>query len=1009
MDDLDKLIDESSGVHVEDEAKALNEFLGTQQQLQQLQQQQQQHVAQSHINPHMGIQQPQQQHVGYHPQQQGMNMQQQRVMNTAAGVPQQPPQQHTQMHRAQPQQNITGQYVQQQQQGHPNSMGYHPQQGQQQKPNIIMQPGQVQQQKPMAGVPQQPNMQPMAKGVYQPMVGQPQQNVTQVPNQPMNMQSKQQPGGMMGKPMPQGQPQQPMSKPMPQGQPQNIQQQRPVSVGSPTPITTSTTINAKMPAMPQNVQQQQYTQQQQQQNLQQQRPMVAGQQPQGQQPQYQQQNMQPNVQQPKPMGIQQQGQPQYAQGQPQYAQRPMSQQPNPNIQSIPQQQTIPQQTIPQQNIPQQLIPQQQPQTQQTIPQQQNVAQVNSPNTTTITTPSTPTPGVPGAPTTTPTPTPGAPSAATSGAPGAPPQNPIQSKIQNHFNALALAYRNAIIVKETLMEHLNCLFGPENAKAYALKIDDIPKNKVPPPPKDFDINNVLSKTRDLRQLTIDFQRTTSNASNRAAQPSGGLAVGGAGMGANGGPPTPSQPQTPNTPAVSTPPPSKEDKKAELKKLREKKKKEKEDKKAEEAAAKEEKKKLQQQQQQQAKAEKELEQAENEEDKQNIKDLNDVTKIANIDMKNESDAFLPDSNEDEEMYAAETEPLFLNSYQLRKKINNILQKYGIKSNEENVLEVMSLATQDYLRTVLEYLIKVSQQRSELNKEELPSVVTSDTKKQLMMIEKREREDKIRKETEEHEKLLREVRQQEQLLKKKSDGKENVALREKISKVKQESEERVRTSAANSTALAAIGNIGKKKVLHSMIGKPPALAAPPPIAPLSNPQLVLLQGMVKEGKTLTPEQQTQLSTLSQSHEAALKQYNEKLAAYKTSAAAAAAAASADSMDTSADTPTPTPTTANGTPGTITPNPTSTISTPTLSLPPTITTTTASSTTNSNTLASTQSPTLRPMGTFLSSSTLGAKQRKIVKKDCYFAQKMIGYNILQKYELLKLKKRFNPSVFPM
>ena len=53
----------------------------------------------------------------------------------------------------------------------------------------------------------------------------------------------------------------------------------------------------------------------------------------------------------------------------------------------------------------------------------------------------------------------------------------------------------------------------------------------------------------------------------------------------------------------------------------------------------------------------------------------------------------------------------------------------------------------------------------------------------MEKREREEKLRRDAEEKEKLLKEQKQQEQALKKKQDDKESAAVLQKISKARQE----------------------------------------------------------------------------------------------------------------------------------------------------------------------------------------------------------------------------------
>lgn len=282
--------------------------------------------------------------------------------------------------------------------------------------------------------------------------------------------------------------------------------------------------------------------------------------------------------------------------------------------------------------------------------------------------------------------------------------------------------------------------------------------------------------------------------------------------------------------------------------------------------------------------------------------------------------------------------------------------MKLSEENLLEFVSLATQDHLRTILEFLIKTSKQRVEMQKDDLiPTIITSDVKKKLNAIEKREREERTKKENEEQERLLREAKEQEVTSSKKKipiiDDKSSNALKEKYAKFRLEKEERERTSAANSTALLAVGNIGKKKPLSAPFMKPSifSLGANPQNIqpPIPSSQLISFQQLIKEGKTLTSEQEVQYQQSKENHENLLKQYHEKIGTKDY-----------QPMDV-----------------------------------------------DSNSTSSTNP-----------SSTVGGRaginnkhpNRKITKKDCYFSQKHIGYNVLQKYELLKLRKRFNPQNFP-
>lgn len=121
------------------------------------------------------------------------------------------------------------------------------------------------------------------------------------------------------------------------------------------------------------------------------------------------------------------------------------------------------------------------------------------------------------------------------------------------------------------------------------------------------------------------------------------------------------------------------------------------------------------------------------------------------------------------------------------------------------------------------------------------------------KRKKEEKDRKDAEEKEKLLREAKQQEAALKKgKIDTQQSIELREKIKQARIEEDEQKRASQANQTALAAIGDIGRKsKPLY------PSFMQQVNFTPQQHAQLKQLQVLQSQG-VLLPAQQEQLRQL-------------------------------------------------------------------------------------------------------------------------------------------------------
>lgn len=136
-----------------------------------------------------------------------------------------------------------------------------------------------------------------------------------------------------------------------------------------------------------------------------------------------------------------------------------------------------------------------------------------------------------------------------------------------------------------------------------------------------------------------------------------------------------------------------------------------------------------------------------------------------------------------------------------------KYGLKPSEE-LYEYLALAAQHRLTDVVEKLTTISKQRLDIykvsaprlalgiwwdanaacllgeTKDEMQIEVTSDPRKQLKLIEKREKEEKERRDAEEKERALKEKKPEAD--KKKSD------------QARLEEEEKIRTRTANLTAL-------------------------------------------------------------------------------------------------------------------------------------------------------------------------------------------------------------------
>ena len=116
-----------------------------------------------------------------------------------------------------------------------------------------------------------------------------------------------------------------------------------------------------------------------------------------------------------------------------------------------------------------------------------------------------------------------------------------------------------------------------------------------------------------------------------------------------------------------------------------------------------------------------------------------------------------------------------------------KHGIKKVSEELYEFLALATQNRLKDVVDQLGNISKQRLDFYKDEMKIEITSDPRKQLKLIEKREKEEKERRDAEEKERALKDKKMDPE--KKKSD------------QARLEEEEKIRTRTANLTALQVL----------------------------------------------------------------------------------------------------------------------------------------------------------------------------------------------------------------
>ncbi|NXU56684.1 TAF4B factor, partial [Turnix velox] len=159
-----------------------------------------------------------------------------------------------------------------------------------------------------------------------------------------------------------------------------------------------------------------------------------------------------------------------------------------------------------------------------------------------------------------------------------------------------------------------------------------------------------------------------------------------------------------------------------------------------------------------------------------DINDVTSMAGVNLNEENKCVLAtDSELIGTVIRSCTDELFLSSEVLQKKILNIGKRHDIMELNSDVVNLISHATQERLRGLLEKLTVIAQHRVSTHKGDDKYILSSDTRAQLKFLEKLDHLEKQRKAEEEREMLLRAVKSRSS-----KDDPEQLQLKQKVKEV-------------------------------------------------------------------------------------------------------------------------------------------------------------------------------------------------------------------------------------
>lgn len=194
-------------------------------------------------------------------------------------------------------------------------------------------------------------------------------------------------------------------------------------------------------------------------------------------------------------------------------------------------------------------------------------------------------------------------------------------------------------------------------------------------------------------------------------------------------------------------------------------------------------------------------------QSIEHLNDVTAVSGVNLREEEEQLLSAPKEDSRASEAtrrvvqeEEEKLILQKGPLQKKLANILSNSGLKAISGDVERCLSLCVEERLRGLISSLIRISKQRVDVEKARHRFVITSDVGRQIFAMNRKAKEEWDKKQAEEAEKL-RKLNETEENTGADAD-KDKEEGRSKNNKANKEEDDKMRTTAANVAARAAVG---------------------------------------------------------------------------------------------------------------------------------------------------------------------------------------------------------------
>ncbi|KAL1131012.1 hypothetical protein AAG570_012250 [Ranatra chinensis] len=190
-----------------------------------------------------------------------------------------------------------------------------------------------------------------------------------------------------------------------------------------------------------------------------------------------------------------------------------------------------------------------------------------------------------------------------------------------------------------------------------------------------------------------------------------------------------------------------------------------------------------------------------------DINDVAAMGGVNLAEETQRILGSTEFVGTQIRSCKDDIYLHSTPLLNKIAQIALKHGLEEPSPDVAALVSHATQERLKNLVEKLAVIAEHRIDLNKADPRYEITQDVRGQLKCLEEVDRAERKRHEEQERELLLRAAKSRS-----KPEDPEQAKLKAKAKEMQRAEMEELRQKEANLTALLAIGPRKKPKLEDS-----------------------------------------------------------------------------------------------------------------------------------------------------------------------------------------------------